>query len=373
MSVEHPRIVQVTGFYPPHLGGVELVAQALAEHLQQAGREVEVLTTDVGATGVARDRNERGVRVRRHRAAYVAHTPLSPGLLVGLLRQPRGTIVHAHVAQAALVELVALACGARGLTWVAHVHLDVDASGRLGRLLPLWKRWVLGPALRRADRVITLTGEMGEVLVHDRGVDRSRLVVLRNGVDARFFEAGLEERPDRGAPVLRVLFAGRLAAQKNVARLLAAVELATAPIELVLVGEGEQRAELQDLARGSRLAAPITFTGALPRDALLDQMRQADVLVLPSDREGMPLVALEAMAAGLPVLATDVPGNRELLAGCGGLVGADAGSLAAALDLFAADRPGRVAMAARQRAVVAHHRWPLIAAELGELYDEVAS
>ena len=89
----------------------------------------EVLTTDVGAVGAPRREVRDGVRIRRHRAAFVAHTPIAPGLLLALLRQPRGTLVHVHAAHALVVELVWLACWLRGLRYVVHFHLDVDASG----------------------------------------------------------------------------------------------------------------------------------------------------------------------------------------------------------------------------------------------------
>ena len=79
-------VLQITAYYPPHLGGVERVARALAETLAER-REVEVLTSAVGAK--AGTESSGGVRVRRCRAIEVAHAPISPGLFAALIRAPR--------------------------------------------------------------------------------------------------------------------------------------------------------------------------------------------------------------------------------------------------------------------------------------------
>src|SRR6185436_2062177 len=115
---------------------------------------------------------------------------------------------------------------------------------------------------------------------------------------------------------LELLYVGRLSPQKNVARLLDAVARTRRPLRLTVVGDGEQRTMLERRARDLGLT-DVVFAGPRLGTDLRDAYAAADAFVLPSDREGMPLVALEAMAASLPIIATDVPGNTELLGAVG--------------------------------------------------------
>ena len=99
----------------------------------------------------------------------------------------------------------------------------------------------------------------------------------------------------------------------------------------------------------------------------------ADVFVLPSDREGMPLVALEAMASGLPIIATDVVGSRELLDGVGILAKPDAVALAAALDQVAENETLRSDLSKQSLAAAQNYTVERLVERLNVLYAEVGS
>lgn len=365
------RVVHVSAFYPPHLGGVERVTAALAREQALEGLAVEVLTTTVGAEGAPRCELTDGVRVRRYRSAYVAHTPLSPGLLIGLLRQPRGTLVHVHVAHALVTELVRLACWLRGAEYVVHFHLEVDASGPAGLLLPLYKRWLLGPGLRRAARVLALTDDMAAFLAKAYDVPVDRIAVVRNGVDVSFFGDSRPPRSEGGA--LRLLFVGRLAPQKNVPRLLKALSLShDVDVDAVLVGDGEDRSALEHQARSLGLDG-VRFVGAQKRDEVIAWMDWADAFVMSSDKEGMPLVALEAMARHLPVLSTDVSGSQELLRDTGLLVPATPQGLSDGIRHLARDSQLRDALAKAGHEKATRHSWPDIASQVADEYERAWS
>ena len=138
----------------------------------------------------------------------------------------------------------------------------------------------------------------------------------------------IEEIKDRP---YRLLFVGRLSGEKNVNRLLDTVGLLDRPFEFVIVGDGEQGDDAQASGRRRRPTG-IRFVGQQSGEALVDWYHWADVLVSTSDGEGMPLVFLEAMAAGVPIVGTDVPGSRETLAGVGTVVPPSAPALAEALS-----------------------------------------
>ena len=365
------RIVQVSPHYPPLLGGLERVVEVLSTGLARR-HEVHVVTTDAGAKGRAGRSLEDGVRIVRHRAVTVAHTSIAPGMPLSLLRVPRDAVIHLHCSQALVPEMVWLCARLRRTKYAVHFHMEVDASGPLGRLLPFYKKHLFGRVLRSAAAVIALTESQAEFLRAQYGVAADRVHVVPNGVAREFFLPPREPGPADSEPgPLRLLFVGRLGAQKNVARLIEAMALTKEPVRLRIVGDGELRARLESQAAElGLLGEKVEFRGRLDGQDLVDAYTDAQAFVLPSDREGMALVAIEAMAAGLPVLATAVPGNVELLDGVGLLVEPTAPDLAAGIDRLAADAAFRGESAARSAARAAAHAWDAVIAAVEDVYDK---
>lgn len=357
------RVLQVSPFYPPHLGGVERVVQALAETLGRR-REVEVFTTAIpAAAGVTGP-----VPVRRFRALELASTPISPGLFAALLRTPRGAVWHVHCCSALIPEQVMLAARLRRQRYVLHFHADVAASGSLGRLLPAYKKHLFGRAVRAAALVLVLSAEQAAFVERTYRVPADRIRVVPNGVDEALFR---EPREDSGDGPLRVLYVGRLSAEKNVRRLIDAVAAAKSAVRLCVVGDGPERAELTGHA--AAIGVEADFTGPLYGEALVRAYAQADLFVLASNGEGMPMAVLEAMAAGLPVLATDVPGTRGLVSGRGMLAAPEAAALARAIDELAADASLRRRLARQCAAAARGYGWETSADLVERIYEEVGA
>lgn len=159
-----------------------------------------------------------------------------------------------------------------------------------------------------ADHFIANSDDVAAFVRRAHGVGPERVSVIRNGVDAAVFRPAPHRRVS-GAPA-RIGGLGRLVPQKCFDMAIAALDAVVAqrPAELVIAGEGPERARLERLAAG----LPVTFAGYLgtpPEVAAF--LSGLDVLVLPSRFEGLPNVVLEARACGIPVVATDVPGMRE--------------------------------------------------------------
>jgi len=357
-------VVQVVPYFPPHLGGMETVASSISEALAEH-RPVEVLTSRSGARTEPRIDRRAGLVIRRLPTWEVAHLPVMPTLLWHLARAPREALVHVHVAQAYVPEVVWLASMLRRRPFIAHFHLDVEPSGRLGPIFAAYKRVVLGRTLRAAAAVIVLSADQAEFLTTRYAVEADRISVIPNGVEDRFFDVVRQARPP--GP-LRLLFVGRLTPQKNVARLVRAIAQVAAPVELVIVGDGEERAELERLVDELGLGN-ITMVGAQHGESLIDWYGWADVFVLPSDREGMPLVLLEAMAAGLAIVATDVSGTRGTVGDDGLLVEADPATLAAGVDRLACDPTLRAALADRSRRRGRELTWAGLVERLEAVYE----
>jgi glycosyltransferase involved in cell wall biosynthesis len=137
--------------------------------------------------------------------------------------------------------------------------------------------------------------------------------VIPNGVDTEFFTPP-PSKPARNNSVLRILFVGRFRQQKNLPFLFRQLaHLPATTFELHLVGDGPDRKHLEGLARKLGIASAIRWHGWMSPGTLRHVYQSADCLVNASQYEGMPNIVLEAMACGLPVIASRVPGNDELV------------------------------------------------------------
>jgi len=201
------------------------------------------------------------------------------------------------------------------------------------------------------DWVVTLSGSMRrEILAVGAGIPEERVVAIPYGVDPAAYEvpaeAAREARASLGAGPgdLLVLAVGRLHAQKRFDRLLeafAAIRARVPAARLAVVGTGGLRDELEGRARGLGVSDRVRFAGF--RSDMPAVFAAADLFVLSSDDEGLPMVAIEAMASGVPVVSTEVGSVRDLVedGATGRVVPRDAAALAeAAADLLL--DPGRL-------------------------------
>jgi phosphatidylinositol alpha-mannosyltransferase len=360
-----PNIVHVTPYYPPHLGGVERVAEALA--VRSATRHDVVVLTSTSEEAVVEKHGR--MTVHRLRAREFAHTPLPVlRLFTRLISLRANTVVHVHVAHAIWPDLVALAAMVRRFRVVAHFHLDVDPSGRAGVLLPAYKKHLLARSLRRANAVIALTETQATEIIVKYALNPSRVHVIGNGVDSAY--VALPLRPRAADSPLRLLFVGRLEVQKNVPRLLRALQRVSAPVEVVIVGGGEKLLECQALVHELGLDN-VQLVGPKFGDDLLDWYGWADAFAMTSDREGMPLALLEAMASGLAIIATDVSDLRAQVGPGGLVVPADDAAVAGAIEQLAGDTEllTRLQSASRERG--RSFTWDPIAAEIEDVYESL--
>ncbi len=192
---------------------------------------------------------------------------------------------------------------------------DVNKSGMHLALRPQIAR-----ALKRAGRVVAVSAALGD-RVAEMGVDRSRIAVVRNGVDGEAFAIRdmREARARLGLPQDRaiVTYVGNLLHVKGVDVLVEAVgklgELGGPPIFVNMVGGGPLAETLKARAEALGVADRIGFAGRVLPTAVPDQMTACDVFCLPSREEGCPNVVLEALASGKPVVASRTGGIPELI------------------------------------------------------------
>jgi len=333
-------------------GGAERVSIDLANAMYSRGLEISIVTA--GRAGLRAGETASGVRLVELGARGVA-TAL-PGL-VRTLQSLRPWAIISVMDHANLVAWLATRLARSAARTVFTTHIEF--SHAFEELSPPARRVALAlyaSVYRRADVRIAVSTDVAERIATRLNVARSSVAVIPNPVVPRRICTLATMEPADVAPprpeVARVLAIGRLALEKDFDTLIRAIAIATrqVPLELVILGEGPQRPNLQRLVRDLALDEQVRLPGFLPNP--YRTLRDARVFVSSSRWEGFGVAIVEAMTLGIPVVATDCPsGPAEILAGgaYGRLVPVgDAGALADAIVAAIRD-PGPVA-AARRRA-----------------------
>jgi len=201
------------------------------------------------------------------------------------------------------------------LARVLDVPAVITARGSDVNLIAQYRfpRRMIRWAARQAAAVITVSQALKDKLVA-LGVEHERIHVLRNGVDLELFRADDRDtlRAELGLRRPTLLSVGNLLAFKGHGLVIEALSLVP-ECELVIAGEGPDRAAFEALARQCGVSGRVRFVGSVNQQDLRRFYCAADALVLASSREGWPNVLLEAMACGTPVIATSVGGVPEIV------------------------------------------------------------
>lgn len=315
----------------------------------------------------ARDLGVRSVAVRlRGGRRGVAQIPA----LVSILRTLAPRVVHAHLTEPLSCRFPLIAAAwARVPAVIATVQLFMQP--RTARLPRLQHRIVAAAV----DRYIAVSRHVGTQLQQCYGVPAPRIRVIHNAVAVERFD-DCDGAPDRlrirdgKSPI--VLTVARLDPQKGHTHLLEAAAMLPG-VEFLLAGSGSERAALEAQARRSGISDRVQFLEH--RTDIPALLRAADVFVLPSLYEGLPLTVLEAMAAAKPVIATAIGGTDEAVVdGVTGILvpPADPAALSAAIRRIL-DDPGAAAhlgAAGRQRVVSSFSTRRMVGA-IEEVYREV--
>lgn len=300
--------------YPPLGGGAGVATRYLLDALaERGGFQVDLITSslhhsrvvwshpqtkihylDIGKHGSLHYQSQLNLMTYAARAFFYAKK---------LLRTQSFDVVHAFFG---------IPCGAvaRKLNLPYIVSLrgsDVPFYNERFKTLDtlLFKR--MSRAIwRDADKVVANSAglkELAQSSAPDLPID-----VIYNGVDTDFFNAN--EQPKKNSNTLTLVSTGRLIERKGYHHLIEALG-GIEGITLRLIGDGTQHAMLEHLARTHRV--DVQFLGATPRENVAQHLKDADLFVLPSLNEGMSNALLEALAAGLPAVVTDVGGSEELV------------------------------------------------------------
>jgi glycosyltransferase involved in cell wall biosynthesis len=369
------KILLVNYEYPPLGGGAGQATASIARALAAAGHQALVLTSRFGDQPAREEVSGfviRRVRVVRRRADRCTPPEMLTFLFsacvaaLGDIRgwKPDATIAFFGIPSGPVGLLLSMVAG---VPYVVSLR-GGDVPGFQPYDLAFFHR-LLGPAIRllwKKSRGV-VANSTGLQALAQRFTPEVPIAVIPNGVDiATFHPREAASAKDSPAP-LRMLFVGRVVFQKGLDVLLAALGQLPkdAEFHLEIIGDGDRRPALEAEAARLGLAERIIFAGWCDRAKIAERYLAADLFVFPSRDEGMPNVVLEAMASGLPIVATRIAGSEELVRegenGCLVPPG-DPAALATALGRLLADPSLRLAMgrASRER-VEREYTWPRVA------------
>lgn len=304
MNADRLTVCQV--LHTLDVGGAEVLAARLARALRDEVRFVFACLDELGTLGEKLQDEGFVVRVIGRKPGLDLGCPLR---LARLWRDERVDVVHAHQYGPFFYSLAARLRGPRRpILFTEHGRHQPDYPRR--------KRMLANRLLlARRDRVVGVGAAVRQALIDNEGLPADRVSVLYNGIDVTAFSAN----PDRAAArrelgvgpddfvILQVARLDYLKDHATALRTLARVPNAY----LLLIGEGPERPAIERLIGELNLGGRVRLLGL--RQDVSRLLHGADLFLLTSVSEGIPLTVLEAMAAGLPVVATDVGGLREVV------------------------------------------------------------
>jgi glycosyltransferase involved in cell wall biosynthesis len=298
------RVFQVSSFFASHLGGLEVVADQLARRLAQAGVQLTWM-----AGGIAGEEPAASANLTIDRADYVDVLEKRTGLpapiwsMPSLVRLWRHVgvcdVVHVHdfLYMPSLTAILFAWLRRRPLVMTQHIGETPFESRARRMLLAALNRSIGRWALRRAEQVafvgLPVMRYYGQFVKFRRPP-----LLISNGVDHTLYRPR-EDAAVSNEDLLRVVFVGRFVETKGIGLLRRCVDMPG--IQWHFVGSGP----MLDEAWAARHAT-VHLHGRLEPLAVAEQMRAADILVLPSKSEGFPLVVQEALSCGTPVLVSKV-------------------------------------------------------------------
>lgn len=306
------KIIQVAPYYFPHIGGMENCAKAISDRLALNRHQVNVFTSDIGYKKKSKE-SDANLSIHYLKAWEFAHTPIIPLLFFKLLKIPQDSIIHLHVSQPFVSEIVWLVSKIKNIPYIAQVHSDIGPSGKMGFLLPFYKKIFLRRVLLSASRIIVPTADYVELISNKYKISKNNICIVPCGVDLKNFRQLTVKLHNP----IRLLFVGRLQIQKNIPLLIKSfkkiLDNNNFNVELNIVGEGEDRNKIIQLIKSLNLENKIHLLGALKGKRLYGRYSNSDIFILTSIYESFGIVLIEAMASGLPVIVSDIPSVRNVV------------------------------------------------------------
>jgi len=303
--------ILVSMFPPKWLGGVEIATKNIAKNLAKTGNDIHVITSF-----------DKGMQKQSQEDGFFIHRIYYPKIkffgviffwlkCLFLLKKINPDVVHSQTIQMGLPCF--LAKKLFGIPYIVYCHgSDVYCNWK-------FKKVISKLVLENAEAAVVVTDSMKNK-IKEFGFNIKNIFTIPNGVELSEFE-NLSKTDVRKKLKIDdseniILFVGTLKTVKGIKYLIEAVKIVKEKglkIKLLLVGDGEEKEELKKISEKLNLKENIIFVGRIDNKEIPEYMIASDIFVLPSLSEGLPVVILEAMASGIPIIATKVGGVPDIV------------------------------------------------------------
>ncbi len=288
------------------VGGAETVVMECVSGLRRQHHDVEVW--HLGSDWLAQACDDAGIPHRvmwlpqAYKKSYLL--PLFLLLMLVQLYRYKVNVVHSHIYSAVVSVGVVSAFASVSHVGTLHDTWFLQSRG-------LWRRFLSRLVMSTGTKLVVISNAMRAYIAETLGRPPDDMFVVYNGTDTDRFHPAPKPRSEK---TLRVICVARIIARKRLDLIIDATEQLVAAgrnLEVQIVGGGDLIGELQARIDRSGLTSVIELLGE--QDGIPELLRDADIFVLPSDDEGLPCSIIEAMACGLPIIASDVGGVSELV------------------------------------------------------------
>jgi glycosyltransferase involved in cell wall biosynthesis len=358
------KIVILVGQFPPKwIAGTEMATYNLAEKLAIRSHEIHVITSlDEGLPNLEKEKR-----------FYVHRIALSKIRFIGFLSFSVKIFLTVRIIKPDILQVQDLSMGIPA--WLIRKILKIPyivwGRGSDVNLISRFGRIKAKPILQNAAIILALTENMRIKL---KNIYNTKIYIVPNGIDLEEHNNTSISREKKSGNN-NILFVGSLLPVKGVQYLIMAMKVVHDKIPeamLILVGDGEEREMLEALSLQLGIQKYVQFVGKIPHEKVQTYMQMADVFVLPSLSEGLPNVILEAMACGLPIVASRVDGIPDIITKDtnGYLVEVkDTNDIANKIILLLQDEALRKKISDNNRQLVKKYAWENVIFELERIYQ----
>lgn len=302
------KILMIIGQYYPVVGGAQKECGNQSEMLRKKGIDVIILTQYI--RGLPEYEEINGIPVFRKIKAF---KPWGPSYILSTLLFLVKKRKLYDIIQCFGIFYYTTPSVVMKYIWKKKVINRLECAGENGdleRINTLKYRFFIKMTWKKVDKIVAITKEIQNDLIHN-GVNKENIVFIPNSVDTDYYSPLISKTWEYP---LKILFVGRLSEQKGVDILLDAMnEVIEKGFDSILavVGDGPLRSELEVKVNNLRITQYVTFAG--DRNDVIRYYHDSHILIIPSNWEGLPLVLLEGMGCGIPIVASDIGGIREVI------------------------------------------------------------
>jgi glycosyltransferase involved in cell wall biosynthesis len=366
------NIIQIFPYYPPHMGGAEQRIRTLSERLAKKGHKVEVFTSDIGCPKDKQLRSTKNLKIHYLPGKKFGNLVIMSSLYKELKKVPQDSIMHMHVVHMFTPEIIRLVSKIRKIPYIIHIRGDLSSSKIfIRKVLECYKEVFLKRTLKDSHKLIVLTEDYKKMILNRYKLNLDNIYTIPNATDFKIID---KKEIHLSFELNNLLFVGRLTEEKNVDSIIHALYLLkNKSINFKIVGEGEYKKKLINLIKELNLNKRVIFLGELNRKNLYKEYLKSDLVILPSKYECFSSVLLEAMATGVPIIASDIPGTRNVIKNGhnGLLVKPTPEKIAEAIDKLIKNPKLREKLARNGLKEVKKYSWDKIVEQTERVYEEV--